>query len=126
VIVAGFGFRAAAPVESLLDAFEGARKRVARGVEAGAISGPADKCAAPVFRALAAHTGLPVIAVADDDLAAQDTWTKSHASRASRGTGSVAEAAALAAAGPGARLLGARQVSGDRLATCALAEGRET
>ena len=34
-----------------------------------------------------------------------------------------AEAAALAAAGPGARLLGPRVVSADRMATCALAEG---
>ncbi|MHA6346914.1 cobalamin biosynthesis protein, partial [Roseivivax sp. CAU 1761] len=40
-------------------------------------------------------------------------------------TGSVAEAAALAAAGPGARLLGPRAVSPDGCATCALAQGKE-
>ena len=41
------------------------------------------------------------------------------------GTGSVAEAAALAAAGPGAQLLGPRVVSGDGLATAAIAIGRD-
>ena len=35
--------------------------------------------------------------------------------------GSVAEAAALAAAGPGARLLAPRMISADRMASCALA-----
>ena len=56
-------------------------------------------------------------------LTAQATSTQSPASRASRGTGSVAEAAALAAAGPGARLLSPRVISADGRATCALAEG---
>jgi cobalt-precorrin 5A hydrolase len=45
--------------------------------------------------------------------------------RALRGSGSTAEAAALAAAlmhaGPGATLLNPRVVSADRLATCAIA-----
>ena len=39
------------------------------------------------------------------------------------GTGSVAEAAALAAAGPRARLITTRTVSQDRTATAAIAEG---
>jgi len=39
------------------------------------------------------------------------------------GARSVAEAAALAAAGPGARLVGTRVISDDRLATAAIAEG---
>ena len=41
------------------------------------------------------------------------------------GTGSVAEAAALAAAGAGARLLGPRAVSADATAVAAIAEGTE-
>jgi cobalt-precorrin 5A hydrolase len=57
------------------------------------------------------------------DVAGIGTVTQSGASHRARRTGSVAEAAALVAAGPGATLLGARAVSGDRMATCALAEG---
>ncbi|HRO16470.1 MAG TPA: hypothetical protein PLL33_15800, partial [Paracoccus sp. (in: a-proteobacteria)] len=42
--------------------------------------------------------------------------------RAAHGTGSVAEAVALAAAGPGARITTRRVVSPDRSATCAIAQ----
>lgn len=65
-------------------------------------------------------------AVPADHLAAQPVLTRSAASQATYGTGSVAEAAALAAAGPGARLLSARLISPDRLATCAIAIGDAT
>jgi cobalt-precorrin 5A hydrolase len=44
---------------------------------------------------------------------------------AARGVGSVAEAVALAAAGPGARIVVARVISSDRMATCAIAQGPE-
>ena len=70
--------------------------------------------------------GLPVHAVDAATLSRQETRTQSKPSRAARGTGSVAEAAALAAAGPGARLLAPRVVSQDGLATCALAKRDET
>ncbi|MEM1429934.1 MAG: cobalamin biosynthesis protein, partial [Pseudomonadota bacterium] len=68
--------------------------------------------------------GMGLIAVPEAELRRQVTATQSGASRGSYGTGSVAEAAALAAAGPGARLLAPRSVSDDRLATCALAKSR--
>lgn len=115
MIVAGFGFRAGAGVASLADALAGT------GGRPQALAAPADK--APALAPLAARLGVAVIAVAPGALARAQTLTDSPASRAARGTGSVAEAAALAAAGPGARLLGPRVVSGDRMATCALAEG---
>jgi cobalt-precorrin 5A hydrolase len=51
------------------------------------------------------------------------TITQSPRVQALRGVGSVAEAAALAAAGPNARLLGPRAVSACGTATAALAEG---
>jgi cobalt-precorrin 5A hydrolase len=41
------------------------------------------------------------------------------------GTGSIAEASALVAAGPGARLRGPRAVSADGTATAAIAEAAE-
>jgi len=115
VIVAGFGFRGGAGGDS------GAGALAATGRTPQALAAPMDK--APALAALAATLGVPVIGVAPEALAAVRVLTDSPASRAARGTGSVAEASALAAAGPGARLLGPRVVSADRMATCALAEG---
>ncbi len=118
MIVAGFGFRAAATADSLADALARA------GGAPTLLSTPEDKAHTPAFRAFAERRGLPVLGIDPAALAAQTTLTQSQASRAARGTGSVAEAAALAAAGSGARLLGPRAVSGDGMATCALALGR--
>ena len=117
MIVAGFGFRRGAGLPSLRDALA----RAAAGRAVGALATVADKTAA--LNGLADELGVSVIAVDAADLARVATMTESAAARAARGTGSVAEAAALVAAGPGAALLGARVVSADRMATCALAEG---
>jgi cobalt-precorrin 5A hydrolase len=68
--------------------------------------------------------GLPVVAVSEADLQAQDTLTRSGRVQALKGVGSVAEAAALAVAGLGARLRGPRVVSADGTATAAIAEGQ--
>ncbi len=87
----------------------------------GALAVPHDKQV--LVARLAVAMGVPVIAVSPSALQTPDTPTQSRASREARGTGSVAEAAALAAAGPGARLLTARHISPDRMATCAIAEG---
>lgn len=120
MIVAGLGFRSGAAAPALRDAL--AR---AGGGAVSALATAADKAGAAAIRDLAAELGLPVIAVAPADLAAQSVVTSSPRVAALRGTGSVAEAAALAAAGPGARLLGPRAVSGDGMATAALAERAE-
>ena len=120
MIVAGFGFRAGAMVESLHDAL---RRTGDKGV--AALATVAEKADAPAFLHLSNALGLPIRAVAANDLTRQQTVTRSEASLAAHGTGSVAEAAALAAAGPGARLLAARVISGDGTATCALAEGAD-
>jgi cobalt-precorrin 5A hydrolase len=119
MIVAGFGFRAAATLQSLLEAL------AATGVDAPApvVATAGDKAESPVFQALAQAHGAHVIAVSAERLEAQDTATQSDASLGARGTGSVAEAAALAAAGVGARLLVTRKISKDGMATCAIAEG---
>lgn len=119
MIAAGFGFRGAATVESLRDALE----RAAAGRPVTILAAPADKADAEALRRLAETLGLPVVAVAAAELAAIDTPTRSPRVVAARGTGSMAEAAALAAAGRAgpARLLGPRAVSADRLATCAIA-----
>lgn len=127
--VAGFGLRKDASLASLRDALAQALTQAGAGASA---CGPVtllatvqDKADASCLQALAASLGLPVFAVPPEDMAALTTLTDSAPVRERRGTGSVAEAAALAAAmtisGPRAMLLHARVVSTDRLATCALA-----
>ena len=72
---------------------------------------------------LAAEVGLPLIALDPDRIRGVRTVSRSQRSLQAFGTGSVAEACALVVAGRGARLVAARTVSPDRLATCAIAEG---
>ena len=72
---------------------------------------------------LAEVLGLPLLALEPEALRGQVTQTQSGRVDAMFGTGSVAEAAALVAAGPGARLRGPRAVSADGTATTAIAEG---
>ena len=121
VIVAGFGFRAAASVASLKDALA----RAGGDTCVACLATAADKAGAPPFRQLARDLHLPVRGIDSAGLAAQYPPTQSQVSLCARGTGSVAEAAALAAAGPGARVLRPRVISADGMATCALAEGRD-
>jgi cobalt-precorrin 5A hydrolase len=117
MIVAGFGFRGKATRASLDDALTRAGGRV------DVFATAADKAETSEMIAFGADHGVRVVGVRDEALTMQATLTVSQASQSVRKTGSVAEAAALAAAGPGARLLAPRVVSSDRLATCALAEG---
>ena len=115
--VAGLGFRASADVASLRAALVAAGG--AEGVTALATSEA--KAGAAVILAFAAELGVPVIPVTAVDMAAQSTLTDSARVRAKTGAGSLAEAAALAASGSDARLLGPRAVSADRMATAAIA-----
>ncbi len=114
--VAGIGFRGAATVESVLDAID----RAGGGVDLLATA--SEKAASAVAREATARLGLDLVGVGRNDLGGVATLTHSAKVAERFGTGSVAEAAALVAAGPGARLLGARVVSGDGLATAAIAE----
>ena len=126
--VAGFGFRRGATVASLRDALAQAMATlqfVQPLPPLALLAAPQDKADAACLRALADELGLPVHAVDAAVLNATPTLTDSARVRALRGSGSTAEAAALAAAlvhgGPGATLLHPRAVSADRLATCAIA-----
>nr|WP_068302714.1 cobalamin biosynthesis protein [Pararhodobacter sp. CCB-MM2] len=118
MIVAGFGFTSAATLGSLRSVLDAVT--LATRVQPEALATLADK--AETLRPLADLLHLPLIDVTPDAAGhLPETATQSEASLAARGTGSVAEASALAAAGPGAYLLGPRMVSPDRLATCAFA-----
>lgn len=117
MIVAGFGFSTNASHESLRDAYDQARGTC----HATCIATAADKAVAAAFTTLAQTLRLPVVALVPAALAAAETLTHSPRVAAEHGTGSVAEAAALATIGPGARLIGPRVISTDRMASCALA-----
>ncbi len=117
MIVAGFGFRSETTLDALRDALAQA------GGPEGVTHLATLAAKAADLESLGHELGLPVIALAPDVLSAQPTFTRSDRVQALYGTGSVAEAAALAAAGPGARLCRPRAVSADGTATAAIAEG---
>ena len=119
MIVAGFGFTSRATVASLRSAFEAA----GGGADVDLIAAPAEKAAAKALRAFAEEQSCPVRPIDPESLRAVETATHSDRIERLHGTGSVAEAGALSAAGAHARLLTTRQISSDRQATCALAIG---
>ncbi len=122
MIVAGVGCRRGAQA---LDVEAAVRAALARAnVAAGAldvIATIAAKRGEAGIQAAAEKLGVSVVVVADADLqtASDRTETRSERVLALAGVPSVAEAAALAAAGPAARLISPRLVVG--AATCALA-----
>ncbi|WP_102224952.1 cobalamin biosynthesis protein [Acidimangrovimonas sediminis] len=115
--VAGLGFRRGTSAAALGDAL--AR---AGGGRLDALATAAEKATAPALRHLAEAMNLPILALPPEALAGVPTATHSPRVVARFGTGSLAEAAALAGAGPGARLIAPRTVSADRTATAAIAE----
>ncbi|MCK1736850.1 cobalamin biosynthesis protein [Bradyrhizobium sp. 138] len=117
--VAGFGFKKDVALASLRDAL------LAAGGPEGlsAMATVCDKADTESLKQLARECGVPIKAVPADMLASIDTPTQSKLVAEKFGTGSIAEAAALAAAGPRARLIATRVVSKDRTATAAIAEG---
>ena len=117
--VAGIGFRKEATIESLRDALVAAGG--ARGLDALATA--TDKAEAAVIVALARELGLTIKPVPVELLARVETATHSARIETMFGTGSLAEAAALAAAGARARLVSLRTISRDNAATAAIAEG---
>lgn len=117
--VVGIGFRRDAPLSALRAAYD-----LVGPAEALATS--AHKAEAPQIHALARSLGVTLHLIDAQTLAQQPVLSHSPAQHARFGTGSLAEAAALAAAGPGARLSGPRVTSPDRQATAALAMGGST
>jgi cobalt-precorrin 5A hydrolase len=122
MIVAGIGCRRGASAPDIEAVITAALERA--GVDKSALSliaAPATKCDEPGIAATACARGVPLVAVSELELqgAGARTVTRSERSLAHMGVPSVAEAAALAAAGTEARLLQPRLALGP--ATCALA-----
>jgi len=124
MIVAGIGCRKAISAAQVESAIEAAllHNRV-DGHRLGLIAVPAVKGAESGIVAAAAARGVLLVLIAQDALEAADsrTLTRSVPSKDTLNVQSVAEAAALAAAGPHSRLLAPRVAVGP--VTCALAEG---
>lgn len=112
--IAGFGARAGASSDSL-------RAALAATGASGITALATVHSRADLLRPLAAELGLPLQVVA---VAGVATPTQSARVRSAFQTGSVAEAAALTAAGLGARLVALRVASPDGMATCAVAIGK--
>lgn len=117
--VAGLGFRRAVTVTALREALE-----KAGGPEGlSALATAVGKTDAPALCELADGLGLPIRAIAPEELAGAPVEHDSARVTLLFGTGSLAEAAALCAAGRGARLIVGRVVSTDGMATAAVAQG---
>ncbi len=116
--VAGVGFRETSSLSSLIEAVT-----IARGaLVLDALATIESKAGAPVMRSLGETLGLPVLAVA---VAGIRTPSRSPRVEARFGTGSVAEAAALAATGSGGRIIVPRVRSADGMAMAAIAENKD-
>ncbi|WP_240782544.1 cobalamin biosynthesis protein [Roseococcus sp. SYP-B2431] len=118
-LVAGIGCRRGATAEDVLAAIDAAMAATGRARQALACLATIPQKAEEAGIAAAARQlgiGLTIV----DNAADFAGPTESRCSRATTGLGSVAESAALAAAGSGAHLLAPR--SSTSRATCALAE----
>lgn len=119
--VIGLGFRGAATEVSLQNAYDKAVSvHDAKGPQA--LVTEAAKARADVFRAFSQNVGLPGLGVDVVDLGQMITHTQSQRIVDQFGTGSLCEAAALAAAGPNAVLVVERVISDDGMATAAIAD----
>lgn len=124
MMVAGLGCRRGARAEDVGAAITHALDLAGRRPEAlSRLATSAAKADEPGLRAAAATLGLLLDAVPKDALLAAAPGCLTHSTRVMEHAGvpSLAEAAALASAGPGARLLGPR-VAVAHSVTCALAE----
>ena len=118
----GIGFRAAADLSSLQDALQQVLLLAGGGIDV--VVTESAKSREKLFREFAQVMGVPGLGITQTDLEQMITPTQSQRIIDKFGTGSLAEAAALAAAGPDARLVAERVISGDGMATAAIAESK--
>ena len=122
LMVAGIGCRSGATAAEVDAALERVLQRDTRpGLSLAMIATAARKTHEPGIVAVARSRGVPLLSISQAALEAVDsrTLTQSMHSLEAMNVGSVAEAAALAGAGPESRLLGPRVTIGP--VTCALA-----
>ena len=119
-VFAGIGCRAQTPASEIVAVVREACARLQRGADA--LAAPAFKAAEAGLSEAARLLGLRLVLVDQAALIAAQALCVTHSAASAHATGvaSVAEGSALAAAGPGARLILPR-ITHAR-ATCALAE----
>jgi cobalt-precorrin 5A hydrolase len=123
MIVAGVGCRKGTTAEEIITVISRALRNAGLSNHAiDVIAAPAAKVGEAGIVGAATALRVPLVSVSQSDLEAVGARTRTRSERviALMGVPSVAEAAALAAAGPSASLLAARIAAGP--ATCALAE----
>lgn len=124
MIVAGIGCRRGTSAECVIEALHSAlaRSGIAQS-QLGALATSADKHDEFGILEAAKRLSLSIVLVPQTALQkmSMHTLTFSARVRSLKGVNCLAEAAALAAAGPGARLIAPRHATS--VATCALAEG---
>ena len=122
-VVIGVGFRDEASAQSIAEVLSNVAAHAALPGVASVIAVPEDKAAHAGLLTAAHAASLQIETVAASAMRAADAHlaTRSEQVKKYRGVGSVCEAAALAAAGTGARLVVTRMVSADRHATAAAA-----
>ena len=126
MMVAGIGCRKGTPAVDIEAAIVAACARAGVATsDLQLIATSAAKGGEPGIAQAASAIGVPLVLIPQGDLAAAGGRTVTRSARvvALAGVPSVAEAAALAAGGPAARLVLSRMVVGP--ATCALAETEE-
>ena len=126
-LVIGLGFRDQATAHAIGEVLADVIAKAARPDVATLIAAVEDKANHPGLVAAAQAKDLSINLVAAESLRAADSRVTTRSVRVlrQRGVGSVCEAAALALAGSGARLIVTRQVSADRNATAAAALSEE-
>ena len=123
MIVAGIGCKKGANSEAIATAIRAAQKAVGITAAPDQIATLDDKRAEQGILQAAEQLAIPIVFLSRDQLSqfADAALTSSIKVKAVKGVPSVAETAALAAAGQGGKLLGPRVAVGD--ATCAIATG---
>jgi cobalt-precorrin 5A hydrolase len=115
--VAGLGCRANVSPGAL----RAALAQVSQGHSIDALATLSERAALPALRDLALQTGLPLVAITRNAIAGIATPTQSPRILASFGTGSVAEAVALATLGAPGHIAVTRRTSTDGSASAAIA-----
>jgi cobalt-precorrin 5A hydrolase len=121
-LVIGLGFREAATAQSIAEVLASVAARIAQ-PGAVVLAVAEDKAAHPGLLAAVQASHFLVETVASEEMREADARVVTRSERVlrQRGVGSVCEAAALAVAGRGARLVVTRTVSADRHASAAAA-----
>ena len=122
-LVIGLGFRDQATAQSIGEVLADVAARAAHPGLTTVLAVIEDKATHAGLLAAVRATPFPIETVTAEALRAVDSRVTTRSERVfkQRGVGSVCEAAALAAAGAGARLVVTRHVSTDRTATAAAA-----